>query len=517
MPFTRHIISARNALKAGLLLFVLVTPIWQLAAAPAKPAASAAPATPPPVKKELSQKAQDALPEISKMMGDDQGNHNYDGAINAINALLPQLVYDSYDMALLSYLKAQSIISKGDYMASIQPLETALSLSEKYGFFGKGDLDMLWMLAQLYASDASSEKNPALLQQKYAKALNALRRWISLTPKPNYQAYIYIASILVQQGKIDSKEPEKDMDKGLIKQAREAALSALTLTTKPTESTSAYQLLVAISQALGDYTMAGKYLELLVQTNPKRSDYWGMLLNSYLQLIDATPDGSFLRNQAYAMAVHTINRAQQNGFMLTPTDFYNKVVMYINSDQLEGAADLLETSLHGGKMDVAKYSNWELLATTYIHLDEIQKAIDTFREAQKYFPTDGNIDMQIGYLYFYNLHQNRPALEAMLAASKKEVPPKKAPVLYSTIAYIYLYLKEYELGVEAVDKSLEMDPKSQNAIGIRNALVDAIDERNRILNYGSGAKPDQPATGQTQEQQNQTQPQTQPAAAQPAQ
>jgi len=502
MSLTRHNTSTRNALKTALLMLALLAAACQLAAAPAKPAAPtpANPATPPPVKKELSQKVQEAMPNISKMISDDP--RDYDGAIAAINALLPQLVYDSYDNTLLSYLKAQSLISKGDYMPSVPPLETALALSEKYGFFDKNQqLGILWMLAQLYASDASNEKNPALLQQKYAKALTALRRWLSLTPQPNYQAYIYIASILVQQGRIDSKTPDKD----LLKQARDAAINALTLTTKPTESNSAYQLLVGISQALGDFVQSGKYLEIMVQTNPKNQQYWGMLLNSYLQTIEATPDGSFLRNQAYAMAVYTINRAQQNGFMLTPTDYYNKAVMYLNSDQLEGAADLLETSLHGGKMEANKYSNWELLANTYIHLDEIQKAIDTFREAQKHFPNDGNIDMQIGYLYFNNLQQYRPALEAMLAASKKEVPPKKAPGLYSFMAYVYLYLKEYEPGVEAAKKSLEMDPKNQNAIDIKRALEEAIDEHNRAINLGKPAPTQDPAQQQ----------QAQPADAQP--
>jgi tetratricopeptide (TPR) repeat protein len=273
----------------------------------------------------------------------------------------------------------------------------------------------------------------------------------------------------------------------------------------------AYRLIVAISQALGDFTKSAKYLEIMVQNNPKNSSYWLMLLNSYLSAIQSTPEDSFLRNQAYAMGVYTINRAQQNGFMQTPQDYYNKVAMYINSDQLEGAADLLESSLRSGKMESAKYSNWELLANTYIQLDEIQKAIDTFRTAQKIsdFTNDGNIDMQIGNLYF-SMQQYRPALDAMLAASRKEVPPKKAPGLYSFMAYVYLYLKEYDQGMVAVQKSLDLSPNDQSAQGIKRALQEAIEERNQILNRGQQPEA-APQPVQEQQAQAQAQQQTQTA------
>ena len=520
MPFTRHMIFARTTFKAFLFLLALLVPGWQLAAASAAPA-PAVPATPQPPKKELSKPVLDAFPEIDKMMSEEV--HNYDGAIAAINTLLAQVVHDSFDTAVLSQMKAQALFGKGDYMSSIAPIETALSLSEKYGFFGKKDVDLLWMLAQLYTQDASTEKNPMLQQQKYTKALSALRRWLAITPKANYEAYIYIASILFQQAtgtgdtKITDKDQLKPGDRDLLKQAEEAVLSGMTLTPKPKDG--AYQLLVAIAQALGDQAKSAKYLEVLVQNNPKNSSYWGTLFNIYYATIESTPKDSFLRNQAYAMAVYTINRAQQNGFMLTPTDYYNKVVMYINSEQYEGAADLLESSLRTGKMDAAKYSNWELLATTYLQLDETQKAIDIYREAQKIpaFANDGNIDMQIGNLYF-NMQQYRPALEAMLAASHKDVPPKKAVGLYSFMAYIYLYLKEYEQGMKAVDKALELNPTDQSSLGIKRALQDAIEERNRILNYGQPSKTQQSdGTGQDQQAaQTQTPQQTQPATAAPA-
>ena len=523
MSFNRHnIFSLRAAAPAVFLLLALLVPGSQLDAAPAKAgkgkAAKAAASTTPAAtsatgerKKEFSDLAATALAKIIPLLQPQEGEPQLDAALAAIEEVIHQVDPESYDMAYLSLLKAQANFMKQDnasVLAGIAPLETTLRLSEQHGYFGKtADLGYLWMLAQLYTMEASNEsssgKNSVLIQQKYTKALNALRRWISLAPKANFEAYMYIASILFQMATEDPEKPKMN----LLKEAEEACHNALLMAIKPNDRV--YQLLIAIAHFKSDYVTMAKYLELMVEINPKSERWWNMLFFAYHSSIEATPAGSFLRDQAYAMAVHTLNRAQQNGFMMSPADYFNKAVMYLNSEQYQGAADLLRDGLREGKIDRKEYKNWEALAQTYHwHLGETRKAIDTYRESQKIpeFANDGNIDLQIASLYFYVLHQYRPALEAILAASKKKVPPKKEAGLYSFMAYIYLSMMEYEKGMEAVKKSLELSPEDRDALQIKRALEESIDEQDRILRRGKYA-PEQ----QQQNQQPQPQVQTSPA------
>jgi len=192
-----------------------------------------------------------------------------------------------------------------------------------------------------------------------------------------------------------------------------------------------------------------------------------------VSILESSPDSDvsktlkmYLQTNQLQAAADFLETCLNNGTLSSTADYYNLVVMHINLDQNEKAASLLETFLHNGKMEASKYSNWELLANIYQQLDNTPKAIATFREAMSHFPTNGNIDMQIGYLYF-SMQQYRPALDAMLAATKKEVPSKKLPALWSFIAYLDLKLKEYDAGMEAINKSLEIDPNSKNAKAIR--------------------------------------------------
>ena len=505
---------ARNLLKAGLLTLALIATL--AATAQTTPAQNQLP------KAELSDPISAKMQDIIKLFQGDPATNlapNYIATINAVNALLPTVSPESYDTFYLSQLKAQACLMSNDVAGATRPLETMLQLVQRYpNFDGKDHRTRnmtLELLAKIYTQDAANEKNPEIQKQKYNKALAMLRQWIAVVPKPDAATYSLIATILYQQA--TASNDSKRYDQALLKQAETECNNALAAIVKPPDTT--YQLMVAIAQAQNDFNKAARYLEIMVQTNPKNSSYWNQLMNSYLSAIDATPPGSFLRNEAYAKAVYTVTRAQQNGFMQNPSDYYNKAALYIQSEQLEGAVDLLESGLRSGKIETTKYSNWELLATCYAELGDTQKAIDTYKAAMKFFPNDGNIDMQIGQVSF-NKEDYRPALDAFLAATKKQIPPKKEVPLYAYIAYAYLYLKEYEKGMEFVTKALKISPDDQSSKGIQRALQEAIDMRDRAL----GVKKDQDAAqNQPQQPQQTQQPQTQqpppaaaPATAQPA-
>ena len=82
-------------------------------------------------KKELSDKVSEDLAKIRTQTD----AKNYDGALAIIDGLIKISGPESYDMALLSQVKAQILLTKGEYAKSIPPLETAVTLSDKYGFF----------------------------------------------------------------------------------------------------------------------------------------------------------------------------------------------------------------------------------------------------------------------------------------------------------------------------------------------------------------------------------------------
>ncbi len=450
-------------------------------------------------KKELTEKVSESIQNINTLFT----NKQFDDALRLIDSLLSQVNPNSFDTAYLSQLKAQVLLTKQDYPASIIPLETALRLSEQHKFFEpRQNLELLWMIAQLYVQDAGTEKNPEVQKLKYTKALQTVRRWLSMSPKPNADAYMYAASILYQQA-MGQKEP----DKALLKEAASDCNNALQTSIKPKETI--YQLLIAIAQTTGELNKAAQYLELLLAANPKNSQYWNSLLYSYITSTENTPEGSFLRNEAYAKAVYTIKRAQAQGYMNTPEDNHRMVAMYVNSSQFEGAIDILEPGLKNGKIDASKYANWELLAQCYLQINDTKNAIRIFQEASKKFPTEGNIDMQIGNLY-YNMEQYRLALDNMIVAARKGVS-KPAP-LYFFIAYLHLELKELEPALAAINKSLELNPNANDAKNLKQAIESSIEERDRNL------KRDKEKAEQLQKQQaEQAAAQGAQPAAQPAQ
>ena len=453
------------------------------------------------VKPELTDKVSESLQAIGlKLVGDSaQGiAPDYDGAIYDINVLLAQCKPESFDTAYLSQMLAQAYIGKLDYVGSVPHLETAYRLSRAYKFFEPtAELGLLWMIAQLYVQDASLEKNSELQKQKFTKALSTVREWLALTPKPTFEAYYFAATILFQQATDsgNAKEPNKD----ILKQAETETLNALTLAATPRLRDQAYQLLGAIAQMNNDLASVAKYLEVLVISNPKSSSNWLTLLASYLGSADGLPDGSFLRNDAFAKAVYTISRAQENGFMNTPMDYQRLFACYYNSGQYEGAIDVLEKNIRSGKIE-NNQKNWEILSSCYVQINQNQKAIDTLVEASKLFKDQGNIDMQIGYLY-YGTEQYQKALDSMKVARDKGVAENKRASLLFFIGYMHFELKELDEALVSVNKSLEIDDKGQNARDLQRAITESIAERERNLNRN------QPAAAPAADNASQTQPQ----------
>ena len=491
MSLIRRTFFIRSLAKFGALLALVLAPLALVA--------QEAP------KRELTEKVAEKIQPIAKKIM--EAPHDYDGALQEINELLASVRPDSYDTAQLSQLKAQAFIGKNDYASSVGPIETAYRLSRTYKFFEPAqELGLLWMLAQLYVQDAGRETNLELQKQKFAKALATVREWLSLTPKPTFEAYYFAATILYQQAQPEAGSG-KEADKELLKQAEAECHNALTMSIKPRNEI--YQLLVAIAQANNQPEVAAQYLELMVAANPKNSSFWTMLLSSYLTAAETMPEGSYMRNDVYAKAVYTIERAQKNGFMNTPVDYQRLIACYFNSSQFEGTVDVLEAGLRNGKVENDQ-KNWELLSSCYLQLNRTQKAIDTLVEASKIFPDKGDLDMQIGYLYYGN-EQYRKALDYMKVARDKGVAENKTASLLFFIGYLHYELKELDEALESVEKSLAIKPDDTNAKGVSNAIKEAIQERERALNKNQPAPAPKPGEENKQSQAKVAAPAAQPA------
>jgi tetratricopeptide (TPR) repeat protein len=414
---------------------------------------------PDPTKKELSDKVTQVIPALSKM----QDENKWDEVLAQVDALLAAAQPVSFDTAFLSQLKVQALIAKSDYRSAIAPLETALALSQQYGYFGDKDLELLWLLAQLYGQEAAAEKDPTKQNETYGKAYATVRKWLDLSPKSNPDAQYFAASVLFNQATFNAKE----IDKTLIQKALVEAEKGLLLSAKPKQEF--YVLLMAMYQQLGEYSKSAEYLELLVQQYPKNKSYWQYLLNSYL----------YMEKAGYTRAILTIQRAQSHGHLLEKRDNYLLVSLHINAQRYSNAADLLESGLRDGSLE-SEQKIWEMLASCYQQLRKDDKAISTFLEAIKLFPASGSLDLQVGNLYYMN-NSFQEALAFMKSAVQKGLDRNQQLQAYSYIAYLGLDLKKLDDAKMAAEKAVELDPRSSGAKELLRAVNEAIQERDAAL------------------------------------
>jgi tetratricopeptide (TPR) repeat protein len=439
--------SLTRVTRAALLaaLMAAAAPLYTLAQTPA--------AQP---KKELTEKVHQSVQAMTKLLEEQK----WDELIAQTTSVLATVEPISFDTAYLSQIKVQALLGKADYKNAIPPLETALSLSERYGFFGDRDLELIWLLSQLYGQIAAgAEQNSAVQRESYAKAYTTLRRWLDRTPKPNPDAQYFAASILYNQALYDGK-----VDKALLQQAKEEAEKGLRMSIKPKEQF--YAILMTIAQQEGDYPKMAEYLELLVKEYPKNKSYWQGLLNAYL----------VQEQNGYVGAIVTIERAQKLGLMTEKRDHFTLVGLHLNAQQYAIAADLFEVGLRNGTIE-SEQKNWELLATCYQQTHKPEKAIATLKEAIKLFPKASTLDLQIGNLYYMS-DKYEDALNFMKSAVNKGLEKSQLLQALSYIAYLALDLKKLDDAKWAADKAVELDPNAKGPKDLLKAVNEAIEERN---------------------------------------
>lgn len=409
-------------------------------------------------KREVSDKVSEALGGPIKAAKEAK---NWEEVVRQLDVLLVASPPESYERAVLSVEKAQTIFQTNDLSRGLEPLEHALQLSDKYGYFDHNTtLTMILTLAQLYAQDAQSSKKPDEQRQLYAKAYTYVRRWLDQSNAANPDLQQFAASILLQQAQLN---PEK-VDMGLVKQAQVETEKGLRMSVKPKEQF--YILLLATLQQQGDYKRSAEVLELLVKQSPNNKTYWQQLAATYLQL------------EENVRAIITIERAQQYGMMSDKKDNYTLVGIYYNIKQYDRTIELLQAGLHNGSIE-NEQKNWELLAAAYQQLHKEAQAIEVLKEGAKNFPKSGALDLMIGQMY-YSLDKIPDAYAYLKSALQKGV--EKPGQTYMLLGYFAFELKKLDEAVDALEKAVKAEPNSKDAQRLLQQFKDAVKERDAQKN-----------------------------------
>jgi tetratricopeptide (TPR) repeat protein len=439
----------RRSLRLAFLLFASTAVVI-----PAFAQGSSAP------KKELSDKVSEELGKIRTQTD----AKNYDAAVAIIDNLLRGAAPGSYDIAVLSQVKAQILLTKGDYAKSIEPLETALKLSEQSGYFDQRvNQDLRYYLAQLYYQEAANSKVAAQQKPLFAKASAYIERWSKENTKPNPDAQLFYASVLYNQAQLDPNS----IDTTLIRRAQQEVERGLLMSLKPKDTF--YILLLATLQQQNEMAKSAEILELLVKMTPTNKTYWQQLASTYLNL------------QMDLRAALTIERAQVHGAMNTPKDNFNLVGIYFNMQNYDQAISLLVKGLRDGSIE-NDIRNWELLGASMLQVNRQQEAIDVYKEASKRFPEAGQLNVQIAQIYYSMDKLNDAYDQSRIAVGKKLEKPWQAQIF---LAYVCFELKKLDEALAAIDLAMKHEEGKKDGARLRTAIEDAMKEREAFLNSGA--------------------------------
>jgi hypothetical protein len=238
----------------------------------------------------------------------------YPAALALIERLLSHAANPSFDLAVLSQVKGQVFVAEARYELAVAPLQLAVELGERHGFFDENTLlDTLFLLGQLHAQLAVTPGTSVSRQRNLASALDYARRWQAQSPRPSAEVQLFIASTLYQSALLDPAQP----DLAQLELARKAAAECLVLENTPREAS--YVLLLASQQQLGQREDSADTLELLVKAHPSTVVYWQQLVGTYLTLAADAPDPvSVSRYQLRALLA--LERAQALGHLTTVQD-----------------------------------------------------------------------------------------------------------------------------------------------------------------------------------------------------
>lgn len=416
----------------------------------------------------VSEKTQEAFGKLKPL----QDTQNYNGMLALLDGI--QVVPNSYDEALILDMKAKIYGMTNQLSKAIAPWERTVQLSDQFNFFPeKQILDIVFFLGQLYAQEATTNKDPKLAQAQFTKALTYFKRFLDKTPKPTPEAVSTYAMLLYYKAVADPN----NVDQAMLKEARKVVEQGLTTAIKPKESF--YQLLLALQQQQNDLSGSAEVLELLLKQSPQKKDQWQMLMALYLQLSDkASKDDPIAGREYLVRAIVTAERAQALGFLNGPKENMTLVSLYLMANQFTKGTELLYNGMKKKTIESEPH-NWRILGRYYQEADMNEQAVAVLKEATGLFPKNGELEVQIAQIYL-QMEKTKEAFEhAKAAVAKGNLEGTKPYGVNYLVAYT-----AYELGlIDESNKALsdaEKFDESKNDpqfARLRDVVREAIAER----------------------------------------
>lgn len=414
----------------------------------------------------VSEKTQEAFGKLKPL----QDTQNYQGMLALLDSL--QLVPGSYDEALVLDMKAKIYGMTNQLSKALVPWERVVQLSDQHGYFDKKTItDVVFYLAQIYAQEGSTSKDPAVQQQALGKSLTYFKRYLDATPKPTPEALMAYASVLYYRATAGGREP----DPKLLQEARAIVENGLRSSIKPKEGF--YQLLLTLQQQQNDTSGSAEILELLLKQSPGKKDYWQLLMATYLQLSEKSKDPSLSRDYL-VRAIVTFERAQALGHLNTPKDSMNLVSLYLMANQFTKGTELLYTGMKTGKIE-SEPNNWRVLGRYYLEANLNQQAIKVLEEAAKLFPKNSEIEVQIAQIYLQMERTKDALVHAKNAIAKGNFETTKPYTVHYMSAYAAYELGLLDESLAAINQAEKYKEAAadQQLPKLKAVVTDAINER----------------------------------------
>lgn len=398
---------------------------------------------------------------------------NFAGMQALLDALVPTLPADSYDMAVAQDMRGKIMFTQEKYSQAIEPLTVALKLADSHKYFEPSQvLTVLQMLATLHYQEGTNAGVPAARQKHHIdSAIALLKRWLDETPRVTPETSMLYASMLYNKA---IANPEQ-VDKALIGQMRREVERGLLLSIAPREGF--YALLLAGLQQEQDYVRGAELLEFLVTNFPEKKDYWPTLLSFYLNMMNVNMDSDArIARINNIRAINTIERAQKLGNLNTPKDNYNLVTLYINAGQFGQATELLHAGLKAGAIE-SDVKTWNILGSYYLQADQQDKAIVAIKEAIAHFPESGQLELLLGQIY-RDQGKSREAFNHFQNAVRKG-NLDKVETAHQLIAYTGYELEEYEAALKAIEETekTEEGRRDTQLPHLKRAIENTLKER----------------------------------------
>ena len=420
-------------------------------------------------KKEISDKTSASLAELRALTE----AKDYAKSLALIDRLLAAAPAGGYDIYVLSQVKAQVLMTQDKLDEAIAPLETALALADGNANFldAAARLEQLYLLAQLHYQKGASEKTPDAQRAGYQSTLARLDRWFALSAKPTVQAHLFAASVHYNLANLGSDQPAPAALRAALGHCERAMLLA------PEPGAQLRLLLVACRLQLGENAAAAEQLEILAGREPGNANTWSQLLAIYLNL--AAEAKKPAEAEAWNLrALHTLDRSQALGFLVSPKDNYTRVAILFNIGQFARAAELMEKGLADGGLESSR-RNWELLASAYQQSDQEGKALDAYARAVERFPAQADLEFSLAQTLYAAGQVDDAYARARSASGKPGLSKPGSARLY--LAFLAYELQRIEEAQTWIDQARAVgDVPAASLDPLARAIADALKTREAL-------------------------------------